>query len=427
MTLSPSGIVLVIALLVPGSALAREPSALGPTGRPTAGVARERGRSPASPGTPLRAPVGRGSSRPLDLAHHEFKTPLDRPTLRKTDGAISDAAFTRKWEASLESPLMFFRSYPSAYYRDLRGTQRSLPGGRGVIFGDAHPDNFGFLKTAGKTEFRFNDFDDAGRGPVALDALRYFTALRLAYPKQDKVFDAALDAYARSLQRPTRSSVPKSLAPDWGVVREKNLEKYTANEGFRFDAKSTRLARAPRGVSTSVRDLVESDPRFGAATVLDVGLRARDGGGSGGLERIWVLVSRGGKSDILELKQTGTPATAALPGGKLPHDTRLDVLKSNFLKAPPHDDLFSVSMGDKHYIVRDRSRMANVATSELSKGDRKRVLASQASVMAAQHRGAWAGVPEKELRAWLHANSDALAGRWLRAFEQAKVGSPPAP
>jgi hypothetical protein len=373
-------------------------------------------QSAPSVGMPQPAP-------PLAITRRkdEFGTPLDRDLIRSSDGFLKDAAFAEKWTTSLESPLTFFRAFPSAYYRDLRGVEsRGVPGGQGIICGDPHPANFGFVKTAGGTEFVFNDFDDSGRGPVAIDALRYFTALRLAFPDKKKVFSRTLDAYVSAVKNPTIVPPPRSVVPQWPDVQAKNLRKFTSKEGFRFEP-NTRLTPAPATLAASVRSLVEHDDRFGSARVLDVGLRERDYGGSAGLLRIWVLVKRHGEDPgIIELKEAGPSAVGELGGEPLPPAQRVEILKQAFLKKPASNDLFSAELDGKHFLARDRSRMSNVDIEDLSKEDRNDLLRAQASVMANVHRGGWAGVDGHDLRDWLDVSSEVLAERWQKAYDAVK-------
>jgi uncharacterized protein (DUF2252 family) len=368
-----------------------------------------------------RAALRDASSRSTPITAGDFARPLDRSSIRAVDGFRSSQAFARQWRSSLATPVLFFRSFPSAYYRDLRAiSARGVPGGRGIILGDPHPNNFGFIRTARGTEFVYNDFDDSGRGPVAIDALRYFTALRLAFPGGEHLFEHTLDAYVKAVDRSATTAPPKSLAPSWSEVRAQNLEKYTSQETFKLDSDKTRLSAASSRTTDDVRTLVARDKRFGGATVLDVAMRDRDHGGSAGLPRVWVLVKRpSGELGIIEFKTAAPPATDQLGGERLPASERMDILKSAFFRAPAQDDLFSVKMRGATYLVRDRSRMSNVAIDDLSTPVRDDTLRAQATVMADVHRSGWTGVEAGAMRAWIDASSRVLARRWQDAFERA--------
>jgi len=348
---------------------------------------------------------------------------LDRDMIRASNHFLPDAAFASKWAAAKTSPLLFFRSFPNAFYRDLRGVAGRVPGGTGVVMGDAHLQNFGFIKTAGGTEYVFNDFDDSGHGPVAIDALRYFTALRLANPNDKKMVTRTLDAYVTAVKDGggAHVAVPKSLEPHWGDLHKETLDKFTSKESFRYSDKDARLSPAAPETATQVRALVQSDARFGGGKVLDVAVRERDFGGSGGLERFWVLVKTKDDTRILELKEAGPAAVAELGGQPAQSPgKRLTSLKQTFMEDPDAADIFSVKLGQNRFVVRDRSRMANVDPETLSKGSREEVFAAQAAVMANIHHEGWAGVDKRTIVEWLDLNSEKMAKRWEKAYDDAQ-------
>jgi hypothetical protein len=394
----------------------RPPSAPSPApvaARPTPAVA------PASPPPAVAAHVPRAPFAPI--GNHTLTTSLDRAALRASNRALPDTAFRAKFDAARVSPLRFFRSFPSAYYRDLKGlAEKGVPGGTGTVLGDPHPDNFGFLRTAKGTEYAFNDYDDSGRGPVALDALRYFTALRLTMPGKDKLFERTLDSYVKAVKAGASVDVPKALRPDWSEVQKDTLKKFTVGSGFRYENEKTRLTPAPARLAQQVRDVVAHDARFGKAEVLDVGVRARDYGGSGGLQRVWVLVVRDGTKTIIELKEAGPPGIDELGGPPLPEAQRLSLAKSTFLERPDDTDIFPVTVNGTSFVVRDRTRMSGVNFEDLSKDDRHDVLDAQAGIMAKVHRDGWADVGEHEIRAWLDEGSQTLANRWTSMYEAEK-------
>src|SRR5262249_59112239 len=99
--------------------------------------------------------------------------------------------------------MIVFRVYHAAYHKDfavnLRTEARAkIPAARGLCVGDAHPDNFGFLKFDTTMLYAFNDLDDSGHCPVALDALRYITAVRLFFDKD--LAETAAKRYVKVLK-----------------------------------------------------------------------------------------------------------------------------------------------------------------------------------------------------------------------------------
>ncbi|MFX3675396.1 MAG: DUF2252 family protein, partial [bacterium] len=101
---------------------------------------------------------------------------LELSQLQKAYSFLSKEDFDLKLKSSLERPLMFFRSFTNVYYADTK-VPAQIP--LALCLGDAHPENFGFILFKDRTDYVFNDLDEAGACPIALDTLRYFTSLRM--------------------------------------------------------------------------------------------------------------------------------------------------------------------------------------------------------------------------------------------------------
>ena len=110
---------------------------------------------------------------------------LTKEFFRANTVGVDDAQFEDRWKASLEDPLLYFRSYVRPFYAYLKNVKP--PGRIGVCYGDAHPNNFGFVLFGKQLSYVYNDLDDSGPCPAAFDALRYFTALRLLEKDDDLV------------------------------------------------------------------------------------------------------------------------------------------------------------------------------------------------------------------------------------------------
>jgi hypothetical protein len=340
----------------------------------------------------------------------------------QSSGTLKPAVFDRKWKSSLETPGMFMRSYPGAYWSDLRqlGPDR-IPGGMVTGLGDAHPQNFGFIRINGRTRFVFNDLDDSGKVPVALDAARYFSTLRLMV--DDKALARrVLEQYVATIKDPRAARpIDASFRPNWTKVDRNDLARYTVG-GQKLDSSDPAVPLSPVGpaVRRAVeRTLAGARSRLGAVQVLDVASRAREYGGSGGLIRYWALVKQGGRTTILELKQAGAPSSEQLGlKQRLDPDRRLGTLERAFWGAVPGDDLFYVKLQGKRFLVRDRLEMENLDILKLDPRQREEVLLAQASIMADLHRTAWKGVSRDEIERWLWKSSKTLARRWDAAYHE---------
>ena len=380
------------------------------------------------PKAPAPPPVLRltHAAPPRPIEHASFSAPaIDRRVLRASNRSLDDDTYERKVATSLESPFMFFRSFNGAFHRDMKDLAgRGVPGGTGPVAGDPHPDNFGFLRTGKGTEYAFNDYDDSGRGPVAIDAVRYFTAVRLAFPGKERLLGELVDHYvavAKGTAKPEK--IPEAFLPDWDRVHEKALEKVTANDAF-VRSDKTRLSAPTAKVGQQVRDLIAEDPRFGKTEVLDVALRTKDYGGSAGQNRIWALVSRAGRRTILEFKGVEAPAVNELGGAPIPEAQRLALAKATFLEKGEENNIFSVELGGKLFMVRDRTRMQSVDIGDLTRDDRRAVLTAQAGILGRVHASGWANVDTQEMTSWIARSSETLADRWTSAYDAERAAHP---
>lgn len=341
---------------------------------------------------------------------------LTKSAIRATNPALSDQAFALKWTASLASPLLFIRSYPSAYHHSLAAAAQPF-GAESLCVGDAHPANFGWLRLGGKTRFAFNDLDDGGPCPVAFDALRYFVALKLL-TKDDGLVKDIVERYVDVVKDPSRaSSPPKSAQPDWGKVAAKALAESTKGDKLVGDALSAPLPADHDAVLAAVG----KHPRLKGIKVIDLAQVERDHGGSGGLERFWVLADLGGHRTILELKEGTRPGvewgrhTRTLPAG-----SRLETLERAFWGKATPDDWFTLPVGKRDFLVRDRTAKKSLDVESLGGKDAKDTLQAQASELGRIHARAWSGVKKDDLRAWLLDATGPMTKVWKEAYQAAK-------
>jgi hypothetical protein len=365
------------------------------------------------------------------LSAKSFGAPLTKAALRASNDNLPDDLFETKWAASLaESPLMFFRAYPGAYHADLaQVAPASLPGAETVCFGDAHLENFGFLRLDGDTRFLYNDLDDAGYCAASVDAVRYFAAIRLAYD-DDALTTDLVEAYVDGLKDASRrADIPASLAPDWSSVREKGLAKVVADDRFVPGGKDG-LGPASEEIAAGVRATVAALPALAGAQILDVAVLDRTSGGSGGLARYWVLLNpspgtSGPKKTIYELKETALPGTERGRSSEVfDADTRLDELKALLWYTDTDSDYVDVSLFGRTFLLRDRLAKKSVDLTELSNKDRRKVLEAQVGLLAARHAAAFDKVKKDDLRPWLLGSATTIARRWSDLFETSLETSP---
>lgn len=176
----------------------------------------------------------------------------------------------------------------------------------GLISGDAHIGNYSVIpvKTKdGRQALRYLniDFDDAGRGPFALEFAN-FVAMAKAASKDLKVQEM-VHAYILGL-RGERLPVPKLISraehlpfKDYETLRQAYVDR--KHDGKKFKYKAGEI-EAWNG-SITAQDIA---PLFKGAKILDIARRPLERGGSVDSLRLWVLVREpAGTTRIFELKE----------------------------------------------------------------------------------------------------------------------------
>jgi hypothetical protein len=349
--------------------------------------------------SPEREPSSRG------LPELERLSPAIRKELfRSTYSHLSDAAYRAKLEAADESPLFFFRSFVNTFYADLSQLRETGP--VGFCLGDAHPENFGFLEFPGGVRYVFNDLDDSGPCPLLFDALRFFTAARLSGLKEKRL-EAVIDEYMAVLSGQEPRRLPKGYWPDLAKKRRKNLEKYSRGGRLVTRAGLSDPSRREReAVVSAWRQLTELE-------LLDIKARAREGGGSGGLRRFWLLVrERSSRQlELLELKELAAPGTSFSGQPESDAVGPQNAARRIWGEEPVHFGL--VQIDGKDFLLRSRTK-DDIELDGLKQGEREEVLRVQAGLMAAFHRGQ--GLARQGgLKRWLRDGSERLEERYRQA------------
>lgn len=402
---APRALALVLPLCALALAVARTPQRPGP-----------------GPGDDAWWPAGlreRGAAyarAPAPLREAELGPPLDLSLLRTTS-SLSSASFDRKMAAARGDAVLFVRSHPAAFHRDLAQVPPSrIPGVEGLCLGDAHPDNFGFIRLGDVARFVYNDLDDSGFCPIGVDAVRYFTILRLMFPDPGLLRDV-LERYVDVVKDPSRAvQVPADLAPDWDAVRDKGLRRHTSGDRIVLGGGGDPLTPVSPAQRAAVLGALRAEPRLRSFEILDVAALQREHGGSGGLRRYWLLAQRGGQRTLLELKEAEVPGVeAGRRTRNLSMEERLPLLTRAFWGVQPEDDYLYLQVEGTRFLVRDRLGKKSVDLDRLSPRELRGLLLAQASLIARIHGPLWEGVKKDDLRAWLAGTSEVLAARWRRA------------
>jgi hypothetical protein len=366
---------------------------------------------------------------------------LDRAFLQGTS-ELPDDSFAAKWTSSLSDPVLFMRSYPAGYHKDLVSVRSTSAiqgqGPEGLCLGDAHPDNFGFLQIEGQTVYSFNDLDDSGYCPIGYDAARYFSVLRL-YFKDDQLTLDAINQYVATVQdlshfAPIDPSVTPTVAsnstgaPTWASILKKGLTKLTADgTTFAYGTNSDTQTLSPASDTDqmAIKAALQSTP-LAQSTVLDIASVMRDYGGSGGLRRYLLLLDNAPGRQIIELKEFATPGTEfGSHTQTLAPEMRLQTLKRSFWSAANPDsdgDYYYIDLLGGRFLVRNKYTKKSLDVADANgKAYHDRIM-TQVSEMARIHRLGWNQVQRdpKALALWLWEASYNLANlRWQPAWNAA--------
>lgn len=331
---------------------------------------------------------------------------MSREQFRASYGSLTDEQFEAKWKGALDSPLLFFRSFTNTWYEEAKRLPYS--GSLGPCFGDPHPDNFAFL-WFGADDFRYvySDVDDIGVCPSALDALRYFTALKV-WTSDAALVDDVQAAYVAALKgNPASADAVDRLKPQRAELEDDMREKLLADGAFKIGDNVTAVDEATKSAIFAALSNAVKSP-FKDAAALSVA-----SGGSGGLQRFFALAEDPSSGlQVLEMKEMGPSATALGGWADKQPMTRSDILDRIWGKERPAYFSF-VPFQDREFLV--RSRLASfLSLDDLDRETRLAVLTYQASLIAELHRPSVGKIDA--LSSWIKVQSEYLAKRWSAAY-----------
>lgn len=342
----------------------------------------------------------------------EFKDDKISPSLlRSTYAHLNTEDFNLKLSGSLESSLLFFRSFVNTYYTEMSQQKKSSL--KGTCFGDAHPENFGFILFGDKTRFVFNDLDDSGQCSLEFDLLRYFVAASLAFNDQqlsDLLLNHLLEVFENEGKR---VAIDPGLIPSLSKKNKKILEKYTTQTTFK--ALPELLSLSPQEKQTLGREVMK-DPLFERVTILDAVKVKRETGGSGGLDRYWLLIKDANTAlDILELKELVSPGLSYLqPQPVQTPGQRIQMLKQDLWGETPRF-YHPIKIQNTDYLVRSRTK-DDVNLEKLTKRELQQYLKAQVSLLALHH-GKNKNIEVIKMGQWLKRSIPLLHQRFETTYQ----------
>jgi len=323
--------------------------------------------------------------------------------------------FQQKWTNSQKSGLLFIRSFVNSWYDEL--ARVSSTGPIGPCFGDPHPENFGYLSFAGSFEYTYNDVDDSGACPVAFDALRYFTALKMLV--KDKVLEAELRrSYIHFLNGEELAERPsRSLSPDVGIALNKVIKKRTRKGKIKLEGGTVAISPARAQSLFAVMQAIPG--ACPACKLLDSAQVQVNSGGSAGLDRFWLLIESAEQvQQLIEFKKLTDPASQRGPWAQKQKLTRTEILQDIWGTSWPAYFAF-VSMDGESFLMRSRLN-ADLDLDSLSPDQKKAVLTEQVYLLAQLHKKTING--STLLEEWLGRQSEFQGRRYGEALLGARGG-----
>lgn len=387
------------------------------TGGGTAEAARA--SRPAAQGA---AAAGKPPKKPIKSAKKMGRFLGNRKLFRKLSPALTRGEFDAKFAVALEAPANLVRSYAGVFWRLARkAPPKQRRAGVGKVFGDAHRENFGFIKVGKRTVFGMTDYDDSGSGFVDDDAAHYFAELRLAEGKKSDLVDKAIAQYAATVADPSKAvDIDSDLKPDWDKTTKNDLERTVTGKRFRY-GKNRALRPARPNERGDIERAVARNRKLAGLRILDVAELIRIQGGSGGLARYWLLVepAKGGDPHTIELKEMGQPGVTE-SGIEQETDpaARMTSLKKAFWGTAGAGDWFPIDIGGTPFLVRNRHSVEKVDLGRLSKADYEKVILAQASYMAKVHRPAWSGARASDIEKDVGSRTADFAKAYRKAHKK---------
>ncbi len=342
-----------------------------------------------------RDPVGEIVSYNQPLLEHEVPR-------RGTGHDLTREALRRKLDALASSALRFFRGTFHLMACDI--FQERVPDAKpaapeGLIVGDLHLENFGVYRgQSGELCFDVNDFDDIGPGPLDLDLRRLCTSALLlpgvsATVRAKAASDIAL-AWADEVEKVGgRFPVPAwRVANAGGIVRkllreaeERKCEELIGNvapdRGHQSLVDPKRFARPAKAWTAVVEkafaeyqanlEQLKAPDRPQGWNVLDIAYQFK-GVGSLGRLRFAVLVGKGDRRRLFELKEARPSAMDAARGLPPPRDRgRAQTASIRRLQGDPWPRVASTRFGQIAALGRENDPSENKLTSDHFAGGEK--------------------------------------------------------
>ncbi|MEO7216724.1 MAG: DUF2252 family protein [Gemmatimonadaceae bacterium] len=368
-------------------------------------------------------------------SHADAPAPIDPLAwISMTNRGSDPELLLRKYAAMRRTPFSYMRGACQLFYSSLPtvGTLSGAP--PAWLCGDLHVENFGTFKGDNRlTYFDVTDFDEAARGPVTLDLVRFLASIRVGAEEWgvpavevDGLLQRSLVGYSTqlSLGKPAwieresaKGTVKRLFAQVAGRSRTELLGRYTVRKGKKrrlisdgqcLIAATTEERAGVEQMMIGIADLAHDSEYF---RVNDV-VRRIAGVGSIAFPRYMVLVEGRGSPDrnvLLDVKLAHPSAIATLRAHDQPEwgsdaERVISVQRHSTVVAPAF--LFATEWDGKSYHCRemqpedDRVRLHDWEKQPKKIGEAIVVMASVAAWMHLRGGGWLGSAPIEQLSAF---------------------------
>lgn len=276
----------------------------------------------------------------------------------------------------------FIRSFIPFYYfrfnelaNNFRNYQ-SLKSFKGLVLGDAHIENFGFLTTdKNKLLFGFNDLDDVAKAPYITDLYRHYVSTKLSNIEISindyiKIYELGLNekkyAYGSYFNQ-----LKNEATDDIGKLSK----KYVDSEAKKFKAFLGSKNEVSLLTSTEIVKITKLlKAQLGREfQVLDSYRYYKTTGGSASMDRIEILLTSNNKLEWIELKEQQASGLKTLSDSDILSDSiKIEHINKIFFDKQLSNSFKLLRYNSKVYLLRFRkSSNKGIELSEVSSKERE--------------------------------------------------------
>lgn len=329
------------------------------------------------------------------------------------------------------------RAFIPYYYQEAFALKKSLPvykklkDFKGVVVGDAHVGNFGFVaNNKGKPGLTLNDFDDVAEAPLFLDVMRLSqSASYMVDRKQKKWIDAykkGLEASPHEYSKYVQNLEKKAVAGG----RNPKGEFTSTSDGLKFASRQEPATSIPPHLYPEIESSLKK--KLGEdINIHDSYMTWKESGGSAFGTRYHILADVKGKPQFIELKEIQAPGVVPEWTGN-PGNTadRITKARDVFMGKNFEEVLDVVQVGKKPYQLRFKAKgNRSIDIEPLKPGEAELVVEDEFYLLGSLHRRSLQ--KSGELTQYTNALNTVTTDDWVKSVvvmqERTKKGFKNAP